>query len=90
MPTLLSNVRVTLEMIKIEHTLLRCRLRFSARCSAANGAAHRLDKLLLDHRWRWLARARRRWRSIESPIANYDARNPRTAIARTAGRTAYR
>jgi 4-hydroxybenzoate polyprenyltransferase len=77
MPTLLSNVRVTLEMIKIEHTLFALPFAFLGAVLAANGVPS-LSQLL------WITAAMVGARSTAMAFnriadRDYDARNPRTA-----------
>src|SRR5258708_1198966 len=77
MPTLIRNVRTTLEMIKIEHTLFALPFAFLGAVLAANGLPS-LRQLL------WIALAMVGARSTAmafNRIADreYDARNPRTA-----------
>jgi len=77
MPTLLRNVRVTLEMIKIEHTLFALPFAFLGAVLAANGLPT-LKQLL------WITVAMVGARSTAMAFnriadRDYDARNPRTA-----------
>jgi 4-hydroxybenzoate polyprenyltransferase len=77
MPTLLRNVRVTLEMIKIEHTLFALPFAFLGAVLAANGLPT-LGQLL------WITAAMVGARSTAMAFnriadRDYDARNPRTA-----------
>jgi 4-hydroxybenzoate polyprenyltransferase len=77
MPTLLRNVRVTLEMIKIEHTLFALPFAFLGAVLAANGLPS-LKQLL------WISVAMVGARSTAMAFnriadRDYDARNPRTA-----------
>ena len=77
MPTLLRNVRVTLEMIKIEHTLFALPFAFLGAILAANGVPS-LSQLL------WITTAMVGARSTAMAFnriadRDYDARNPRTA-----------
>lgn len=77
MPTLLRNVRVTLEMIKIEHTLFALPFAFLGAVLAANGLPS-LRQLL------WITAAMVGARSTAMAFnriadRDYDARNPRTA-----------
>jgi 4-hydroxybenzoate polyprenyltransferase len=77
MPTLLRNVRVTLEMIKIEHTLFALPFAFLGAVLAANGLPS-LKQLL----WITLAMVGARSTAMAfNRIADrhYDARNPRTS-----------
>lgn len=77
MPTLLRNVRVILEMIKIEHTLFALPFAFLGAVLAANGLPS-LKQLL----WITLAMVGARSTAMAfNRIADrdYDARNPRTA-----------
>jgi 4-hydroxybenzoate polyprenyltransferase len=77
MPTLVRNVRVTLEMIKIEHTLFALPFAFLGAVLAANGLPS-LKQLL------WITVAMVGARSTAMAFnriadRDYDARNPRTA-----------
>ncbi len=77
MPTLLRNVRITLEMIKIEHTLFALPFAFLGAVLAANGLPS-LKQLL----WITVAMVGARSTAMAfNRIADreYDARNPRTA-----------
>lgn len=77
MPTVLRNVRVTLEMIKIEHTLFALPFAFLGAVLAANGLPS-LKQLL----WITVAMVGARSTAMAfNRIADreYDARNPRTA-----------
>lgn len=77
MPSLLRNVRVTLEMIKIEHTLFALPFAFLGAVLAANGVPS-LKQLL------WITVAMVGARSTAMAFnriadRDYDGRNPRTA-----------
>jgi 4-hydroxybenzoate polyprenyltransferase len=77
MPTLLRNIRVTLEMIKIEHTLFALPFAFLGAVLAANGLPS-LRQVL----WITVAMVGARSTAMAfNRIADreYDARNPRTA-----------
>jgi 4-hydroxybenzoate polyprenyltransferase len=77
MPTLLRNIRVTLEMIKIEHTLFALPFAFLGAVLAANGLPS-LKQVL----WITVAMVGARSTAMAfNRIADreYDARNPRTA-----------
>jgi len=77
MPALLSNIRVTLEMIKIEHTIFALPFAFLGAVLAANGLPS-LKQVL----WITVAMVGARSTAMAfNRIADreYDARNPRTA-----------
>src|SRR6267143_5297357 len=77
MPALLRNIRITLEMIKIEHTLFALPFAFLGAVLAANGLPS-LRQIL----WITVAMVGARSTAMAfNRIADreYDARNPRTA-----------
>src|SRR3982074_1424518 len=77
MPAILSNIRLTLEMIKIEHTLFALPFAFLGAVLAANGFPS-------PHQVFWIIVAMVGARSAAMAFnriadRDYDGRNPRTA-----------